>query len=92
MITTVITTGSNLHAAPGTDGLTSFFNHHCCDVVGPALTEVANEIHNGNCPTLSQRSTLMVFGSKNLKSTKLSDKNKNFSTKCGLQNCNRYFY
>ena len=39
---------SNLHAAPGTDGLTFFFNHHCCDVVGPALTEVANEIHNGN--------------------------------------------
>ena len=79
---------SNLHAASGTDGLKSFFNHHCWDVVGPA-------------PKYPMRFTMVIvqlyrkdqlFGSKNLKSTKLSDKNKNFSTKCGLQNCNRYFY
>ena len=69
---------SNLHAAPGTDGLTSYFYHHSWDTVGDALTEVVQEIHGGQPPTLSQRTSLMVFGCKpkKPKSTKPGDKRK----------------
>ena len=69
---------SNLHAAPGTDGLTSFFYHSCWNTVGDALTEVVQEVHGGQPPTLSQRTSLMVFGCKpkKPKSTKPGDKRK----------------
>ena len=55
---------SNLHAAPGTDGLTSYFYNFCWDTVGDALTEVVQAVHGGQPPTLSQRTSLMVFGCK----------------------------
>ena len=45
---------SNLNAAPGTDGITSFFYHHSWDIVGDALTEVVQAGHAGQPPTLSQ--------------------------------------
>ena len=71
-------TSSNLHAAPGTDGLTSFFYHSCWDIIGDSLTEVVQAIHGGQPPTLSQRTSLMVFGCKpkKPKSTKPGDKRK----------------
>ena len=53
---------SNLHAAPGSDGLTTFFYQQCWDVMGDSLTEVSQAIHQGNSPTLSQRTSIMVFG------------------------------
>ena len=59
----VIKTG-NQHAAPGTDGLTSYFYHCCWDIMGDFITEVAQAIHRGSPPTQSQRTSLMVFGSK----------------------------
>ena len=31
---------SNLHAAPGTDGLTSYFYKECYDIMGEPLTEM----------------------------------------------------
>ena len=55
---------SNLHAAPGSDGLTTFLYQQCWDVMGDPLTEVAQSIHQGSNPTLSQRTSLMVFGCK----------------------------
>ena len=55
---------SNLHAAPGSDGLTTFLYQQCWDVMGDSLTEVTQSIHQGSSPTLSQRTSLMVFGSK----------------------------
>ena len=69
---------SNLHAAPGTDGLSSFLYHHCWEILGDALTEVVQAIHGGEAPTHSQRTSLMVFGSKPKKphSTKPGDKRK----------------
>ena len=69
---------SNLFAAPGTDGITPFLYHHCWEVVGDALTEVVQAVHAGKPPTLSQRTSLMVFGCKpkKPKSTKPSDKRK----------------
>ena len=88
---------SNLHAAPGTDGLTSFFYHSCWDVVGDSLTEVSQAIHGGQPPTSSQRTSLMVFGCKpkKPKSTKPGDKrkisllNSDFKTVTGITN-NRF--
>ena len=67
---------ANLHAAPGTDGLTTFLYYECWDVFGDPLTEVVQEIHSGKPPTLSQRTSLMVFGNKPKKpnSIKPSDK------------------
>ena len=69
---------SNLNAAPGTDGITSFFYHHSWDIVGDALTEVVQAVHAGQPPTLSQRTSLMVFACKpkKPKSVKPSDKRK----------------
>ena len=46
---------SNLHAAPGTDGLTSYFYKHCFDMMGEPLTEVVSAVFSGTKPTLSQR-------------------------------------
>ena len=67
---------SNLHAAPGNDGLTSFLYHSCWDIVGKALTQVAREIHAGESPTLSQRTSLMVFGCKPKKSGSIFPRDK----------------
>ena len=55
---------SNLHAAPGSDGITTYLYQQCWDTLGEPLTEVAQAIHQGQNPTLSQRTSLMVFGSK----------------------------
>ena len=59
-------TASNLHAAPGTgtDGLTNYFYKKCFKTIGPPLTEVVRAVFNGEKPTLSQRTSKMVFGSK----------------------------
>ena len=59
---------SNLHAAPGTDGLTSHFYHKCFNIIGDSLTEVVTAVFNGSKPTLSQRTSNMVFGCKPNKS------------------------
>ena len=84
---------SNLHAAPGTDGLTSFFYKNCFDVMGDSLTEVVCAVFSGSKPTLSQRTSKMVFGSKPKKaaSNKPGDKrrisllNCDFKTISGLE-------
>ena len=55
---------SNLHAAPGNDGIPSLFYKICWDTVGPALTEVMQEIHLCRPLPPSLRTSLMVFGSK----------------------------
>ena len=67
---------SNLLAAPGTDGIPSLLYSKCWEVMGPPLTEVVQEIHGGQQPTPSMRSTLMVFGCKpkKLNSIKPGDK------------------
>ena len=83
---------SNLLAAPGTDGKPSLLYSKCLEVMGPALTEVAQKIWKGEKPTLSIRTSLMVFGSKpkKLNSIKLGDKkrisllNRDFITITGL--------
>ena len=38
---------SNQHAAPGTDGLTSFFYKQCFDTMGEPLTDVVSAVHSG---------------------------------------------
>ena len=55
---------SNLNAAPGTDGITSLFYKVHWDLFGEPLHQVVTTIHKGNMPTQSQRTSLMVFGSK----------------------------
>lgn len=62
---------SNLHAAPGTDGLTMYLYKQCWGVLGSALTDVVQTIHGGHDPTLSQRTSMMVFGNKPKKATSL---------------------
>ena len=67
---------SNLHAAPGTVGMTSFFYKECFDIMGDPLTEVASSVFSGEKSSSSQRTSLMVFGSKpkKAKSLKPGDK------------------
>ena len=88
---------SNLHAAPGTDGLTSFLYYTCWDILGDSLTEMVQAVHSGSSPTCSQRTSMMVFGTKPKKPTsiKVSDKrrisllNSDFKIVTGLEN-NRF--
>ena len=42
---------ANLHAAPGTDGLTTYLYHTCWEILGDGLTEVVKTVHNGHPPT-----------------------------------------
>ena len=69
---------ANLHAAPGSDGITSFLYKECWETLGDSLTEVVQAIHGGEQPTRTQRTSLMVFGTKpkKAKSIKPSDKRK----------------
>ena len=84
---------SNLLAAPGTDGIPSLLYSKCWNVMGSALTEVVQAIHNGGQPTLSMQTALMVFGSKPKKpnSLKPGDKrrisllNSDFKVVTGLE-------
>ena len=55
---------SNLNAAPGTDGITSLLYKEHWDILGDSLHQVVTAIHEGSQPTLSQRTSLMVYGSK----------------------------
>ena len=64
---------SNMNAAPGTDGLTNLLYKLCWDTLGNSLTEVAQAIHGGATPTLSQRTSLMVYGSKANKPSNSTD-------------------
>ena len=67
---------SNLHASPGTDGITSFLYKECFHILGEALTDVAKAIHGGEQPTLSQRTSLMVCSTKPGKGQSLKVKDK----------------
>ena len=59
-----VVTASNLNAAPGTDGLPSLLYKECWEMLGEPLTAVMGEIHDQRMLTPSQRTSLMVFGSK----------------------------
>ena len=67
---------SNVNAAPGTDGLTSFVYKECFDILGDALTEVAKAVHMGQQPTESQRTSLMLFTSKPGKASSMKPEDK----------------
>ena len=55
---------SNLHAAPGSDGIPSLFYKVCWETMGEPLTEVMKEIFVCKPLAPSQKTSLMVFGSK----------------------------
>ena len=67
---------SNMNAAPGTDGITSFVYKECFNILGDALTEVVRAIHRGQQPTRSQRTSLMLFTSKPGKTSSLKPEDK----------------
>ena len=67
---------SNLNAAPGTDGLTSLLYKECWDSLGDALHQVCLAVRQGECLTVSQRTSLMVFGSKPKKLNSILPKDK----------------
>ena len=75
---------SNQHAAPGTDGLTSFFYKKCFNIMGDPLTEVVTAVFSGEQPTLSQRTSKMVFGSKPKKANSIKPGDKR---RISLLNC-----
>ena len=55
---------SNVHAAPGCDGIPSLLYKVCWDILGDSLAEVMQQIFLGKSLTPSQRTSLMVFGTK----------------------------
>ena len=55
---------ANLHAAPGTDGITNYFYLKFFDVIGEHLSQVIKEIFNKESPTTSQKTSIMVFSNK----------------------------
>ena len=84
---------SNLHAAPGCDGIPSLLYKVCWDTVGESLTEVMQEVHLCKPLSPSQRTSLMVFGTKPKKPNSIlpQDKrrisllNSDFKTAIGLE-------
>ena len=52
---------ANLNAAPGNDGIINLVYKHCWEILGDSLTEVAKAIYRGAKPTLTQRTSLMVY-------------------------------
>ena len=58
---------ANSEAAPGTDGLSMLVYKHCWEILGDDITSVCQAIYSGASPTLSQRTSLMVHGSKSNK-------------------------
>ena len=84
---------SNLLAAPGTDGIPSLLYHECWPIMKDRFTDVIQAIFQGSKPSLSQRTSLMVFGSKpkKLNSLKPGDKrrisllNSDFKTSTGIE-------
>ena len=67
---------SNLHAAPGNDGIPSLFYKTCWDTMGEPLTEVMQEIHKCKPLSPSLKTSLMVFGSKPKKPNSLKPQDK----------------
>ena len=67
---------SNLHAAPGSDGITSYLYKVCWKILGCHLTEVMQVIFEGNNLSNSQRTSLMVFGTKPKKAASIQPKDK----------------
>ena len=67
---------SNLHAAPGNDSITSFLYKECFNILGDSLTEVAAAIFEGQQPTYSQRTSLMLYTDKPHKSRSINPKDK----------------
>ena len=59
-----IVSKSNLHAAPGTDGLPSLLYKECWDTLGDPLTDVMTNLSRCQPPPPSMQNSLMVFGSK----------------------------
>ena len=86
-------TSSNLHAAPGTDGLPSLLYKECWPTLGPALSDVMRGVFSGQKLQKSMRTSLMVFGSKPKKPSsllpgdkrKISLLNSDFKTATGLE-------
>ena len=55
---------SNLNSAPGTDGITSLLYKEHWEILGDSLYQVIIAIAQGEELTTSQRTSLMVFGTK----------------------------
>ena len=67
---------SNVDAAPGSDGITSLVYRECFNILGDALTEVAEEVFSGSKLTRSQRTSLMIFSNKPGKSQSIKPRDK----------------
>ena len=67
---------SNLNAAPGTDSITSLLYKVHWDLLGDSLHKVVSALHEGESPTASQRTNLMVFGTKPKKLSSIHAKDK----------------
>ena len=66
---------SNLDAAPGSDGLSMLVYKHCWEILGDGLTEMVQAVLSGASPSLSQRTSLMVYGAKSNKPPNSIDPN-----------------
>ena len=67
---------SNLNAAPGTDGITSLLYKECWESLDNSLYKVCLAIRQGKPLTVSQRTSLMMFGSKPKKLNSIQPKDK----------------
>ena len=67
---------ANMHAAPGTDGISSLFYTVCWDIMGEALTDVVKAKFLGESLPVSMRTAMMVFAAKPKKSQSILPKDK----------------
>ena len=67
---------SNLHAAPGSDGIPSYLYKECWEMMGDHLSAVMVEIFKCKDLPVSMRTSMMVFGSKPKKPGSILPKDK----------------
>ena len=67
---------SNLNAAPGTDGITSLLYKEHWELLGDPLLQVVLAVHQGEQLTVSQRTSLIVFGAKPKKQASIKPRDK----------------
>ena len=68
--------GSNVNSSPGSDGITFLVYRECWDILGDALTEVCQCLHDGEDETASQSLSLMLFATKPKKGNSIKTKDK----------------
>ena len=66
-----------MSAAPGEDGISSMVYHKCWDILKTPILEMTKAVHDGQIPTASQHTSVMLFCHKPKKSKIIQTRGQN---------------